>query len=155
MQAQDIAKKKYIGKSVTANFNMFFMFAPYLFNIYFIIERDFCGSLLFVLLCLINSYLMYLTTGIRAIGTLTIDKEKINVKKNFAPEFLCFQKEINIELKDIAFIEFVWVSNDAFEKNPRHYWTLPFIKFYLNNEEIIYINVLPYSKKQWIDIEKN
>ena len=49
---------------------------------------------------------MYLTTGIRAIGTLTIDKEKINVKKNFAPKFLCFQHEISVNLTDIEFIEF-------------------------------------------------
>lgn len=40
MQAQDLVKK-YIGKSIAAISNMFLMFMPYLFTIYFIIESDF------------------------------------------------------------------------------------------------------------------
>ena len=80
---------------------------------------------------------MYLTTGIRAIGTLTINKEKINVKKNFAPKSLCFQHEISVNLTDIEFIE-----------------TMLFMNLYLSNEQLIKINVFPYSKKQWIEIEK-
>lgn len=40
---QENTKKTYIGKSAAAILNMFFMFAPYLFTIFFIIE----GMMLF------------------------------------------------------------------------------------------------------------
>ena len=40
---REVLLKKYIGKSIAAILNMFFMFTPYLFTIYFIIERDFWG----------------------------------------------------------------------------------------------------------------
>ena len=69
---------------------------------------------------------MYLTTGIRAIGTLTIDKEKINVKKNFAPKSLCFQHEISVNLTDIEFIEFKYITHDTYP-----IWTMPFMNLYL------------------------
>lgn len=71
---QENTKKTYIGKSAVAILNMLFMFAPYLFTtIFFIIE----GMMLFwLLLCLINSCLIYLTSGIRTIGILILDKEK-------------------------------------------------------------------------------
>lgn len=92
---------------------------------------------------------MYLTTGIRAIGTLTIDKEKINVKKNFAPKSLCFQHKISVNLTDIEFIEFKYITHDTYP-----IWTMPFMNLYLSNEQLIKINVFPYSKKQWIEIEK-
>lgn len=92
---------------------------------------------------------MYLTTGIRAIGTLTIDKEKINVKKNFSPKSLCFQHEISVNLTDIEFIEFKYITHDTYP-----IWTMPFMNLYLSNEQLIKINVFPYSKKQWIEIEK-
>lgn len=79
---QKNTKKTYIGKSAVAILNMFFMFAPYLFTtIFFIIE----GMMLFwLLLCLINSCLIYLTSGIRTIGILIIDKEKNKCEKEFS-----------------------------------------------------------------------
>ena len=86
---------------------------------------------------------MYLTTGIRAIGTLTIDKEKINVKKNFAPKSLCFQHEISVNLTDIEFIEFKYITHDTYP-----IWTMPFMNLYLSNEQLIKINVFPYSKRE-------
>lgn len=77
---KESTKKTYIGKSAAAILNMFFMFAPYLFTIFFIIE----GMMLFLLLlCLINSCLIYLTSGIRTIGILIIDK-KNKCKKEFS-----------------------------------------------------------------------
>lgn len=112
MQAQDIAKKKYIGRSFVSIICAAFIILPDIFVIVCIFLNEF----ILALLLLIISYVTYLEIGIRSIGKLIIDGNKINIKRNFAPEFLCFQKEINIELKDIAFIEFVWVSNDAFEK---------------------------------------
>ena len=78
---QENTKKTYIGKSAAAILNMFFMFAPYLFTIFFIIE----GMMLFwLLLCLIVSCLIYLTLGIRTIGILTIDKAKNKCEKEFS-----------------------------------------------------------------------
>lgn len=78
---QENTKKTYIGKNAVAILNMFFMFAPYLFTIFFIIERM---ILFWLLLCLINSCLIYLTSGIRTIGILIIDKEKNKCEKEFS-----------------------------------------------------------------------
>ena len=126
---------------------MWVLYAPYLFTTFFIIE----GMMLFwLLLCLIVSCLIYLTSGIRTIGILTIDKEKINVKKNLAPKSLCFQQEINVNLNDIEFIEFSYITHD---KDP--IWTMPFMNLYLSNDKLVTINVFPYSKKQCIEIESN
>lgn len=73
--------KTYIGKNAAAILNMFFMFTPYLFTIFFIIE----GMMLFwLLLCLIISCLIYLTSDIRTIGILIIDKEKMYSYKNIS-----------------------------------------------------------------------
>lgn len=139
---QENTKKTYIGKSAAAILNMFFMFAPYLFTVFFIIE----GMMLFwLLLCLINSY-----TGIWTIGILIIDKEKINVKKNLAPKSLCFQQEINVDLKDIEFIKFAYITHDKYP-----IWTMPFMNLYLSNDKLVTINVFPYSKRQCIEIESN
>ncbi len=72
------------------------------------------------------------------------------MKKNFAPKSLCFQQEINVNLKDIEFIEFAYITHD---KDP--IWTMPFMNLYLSNDKLVTINVFPYSKRQCIEIESN
>lgn len=72
------------------------------------------------------------------------------MKKNLAPKSLCFQQEINVNLNDIEFIEFAYITHD---KDP--IWTMPFMNLYLSNDKLVTINIFPYSKKQCIEIESN